>query len=292
MRTNSTPKPAATGGAAPLPGDIDLIAGDPPVPITVWRTARTAADDPGVVGRRLAARIVSTYSRPGEPVVDLTDGDTLAAACHAGARRHHRAWFTDASALIVGPPTSADPVAAGSDPPPDDIGARPVEVAAWFGDDLTDPDLPPPDDDLPPSGDDTGGLAGRTSLVVGIWPLDPTSAASGLSRLRFLLRASRRLLRPGGCLVLVVTSGDRPAAVDFTPLVVAAAEAGLGYLQHIVAVAAEIDGDQFTYYATGADLAHLDEPATDAAWYLHVRAHHDLLIFIAQTAGDRGETHG
>src|SRR4051794_6849769 len=68
---------------------------DPPVPLTVWRTAHTDTDAPGRIPARLAARLVAAYSRPGENVVDLTDGHALAAACHAGARRHHPGWFTD-----------------------------------------------------------------------------------------------------------------------------------------------------------------------------------------------------
>src|SRR5690348_13594915 len=71
----------------------DLVAGDPPVPLTVWRTARTPADAGRVVGARLAVRLVAAYSRPGEAVVDLTDGHALTLACAAGGRRHHRAWF-------------------------------------------------------------------------------------------------------------------------------------------------------------------------------------------------------
>ncbi|MFC0526615.1 hypothetical protein [Phytohabitans kaempferiae] len=55
-----------------------------------------------------------------------------------------------------------------------------------------------------------------------------------------------KLLRPGGCLVLVVgvPAGLAATPEDFGPLV-AAASAGLGYLQHIVAVAARADGDHF-----------------------------------------------
>src|SRR6185437_14499318 len=94
-------------GAVPVQGD--LVAGDPPVPLTVWRTARTPDDARlGVthgIGVRLAARLVSAYSRPGEAVVDLTDGHALTLACAAGGRRHHPAWFTDASCLIIGPAT-------------------------------------------------------------------------------------------------------------------------------------------------------------------------------------------
>ena len=74
---------------------IDSVAGDPPVPITVWRTARTAADAGRRIGARLAYRLISAYSHPGEAVVDLTDGHALAAACRAGG----------ASTIPAGSPT-------------------------------------------------------------------------------------------------------------------------------------------------------------------------------------------
>jgi hypothetical protein len=87
------------------PSLIDLVAGDPPVPITVWRTARTTTDAGRGVSARLAYRLVAAYSRPGDAVVDLTDDHALTAACTAGRRRHHLAWFTDAASLIIGPAT-------------------------------------------------------------------------------------------------------------------------------------------------------------------------------------------
>ena len=88
-----------------------------------------------------------------------------------------------------------------------------------------------------------------------------------------LRRDGVALLRPAGCLVLAVhppataatpPGPDAPAGrpEDFGPLVAAAREAGLGNLQHIVAVRADVDGDQFIYYATDDELLAL---ARDAA---------------------------
>jgi hypothetical protein len=46
------------------------VPGDPPVPITVWRTP--ASDDGGLLGHPLAARLVAAYTRRGDTVLDAT----------------------------------------------------------------------------------------------------------------------------------------------------------------------------------------------------------------------------
>ncbi|MDG4834142.1 hypothetical protein O7627_33295 [Solwaraspora sp. WMMD1047] len=279
--------PARTGGADPILL-VDLVAGDPPVPITVWRTARGGGDHSTTVAVRLAYRLVSAYSRPGEAVVDLTDGHALTAACQRGGRRHHKAWFTDAASLIIGPAAAAGTAPddetgpdlddeTGADPD----GPEPADLAAWFGDDLTDPAIPadgPPVTALPAD----ASVAGVTSLVVACWPLDGSGDAANRVRLAWLLAACAHLLRPGGCLVLVVgTPVGRPATPeDFRPLVAAASAAGLGYLQHIVAVDADTDGDRFTYFASDEELLALAAGQDGQRWAVaHVRVHADCFVF-------------
>ena len=112
MNEHSTPQPATTG-TSPVPS-IDLVAGDPPVPITVWRTARSDRDTSRSVPARLAYRMVAAYSRPGEAVIDLTDGHALTEVAVAGGRVHHKAWLSD-----VATPTAV--IAA-------EIRYRPVQV--------------------------------------------------------------------------------------------------------------------------------------------------------------------
>src|SRR6266545_3881999 len=107
-----TPPPAPPAGAAA----IDLVAGDPPVPITVWRTP--AGDGQASVPFRLAERLVSAYSRPDEVVIDVTDDHALSDAAGHGGRRHHPGWFTDASTLIIGPPPPHPPPPPPPPPPP------------------------------------------------------------------------------------------------------------------------------------------------------------------------------
>jgi hypothetical protein len=58
MSEHSTPEPASNGGTPHLPS-IDLVAGDPPVPITVWRTARSGDDQSATISARLAYRLIA-----------------------------------------------------------------------------------------------------------------------------------------------------------------------------------------------------------------------------------------
>ncbi|MFY1700181.1 hypothetical protein ACN28G_00205 [Micromonospora sp. WMMA1923] len=282
MSEHSSSRPAPRGGTSPVPS-MDLVPGDPPVPITVWRTARSGGDQHAAVSGRLAYRLVAAYSRPGDTVVDLTDGHVLDSACLRGGRGHHPAWFTTASALVIGRRTPERP--AGHDGGGDD---GPHDVRDWFGDDLTDPD-PLPDDAPSVWSGDGGDPEGRTSLVVATWPLDADGAANR-ARLGRLLAACTRLLRPGGCLVLVVgvPAGAVATPEDFTPVVDAAAGVGLGYLQHIVAVAAETDGDRFTYHATDEELLSLARATGADEFLLHLRVHADLLVFTRRGGEQRG----
>ncbi|RAO38657.1 hypothetical protein PSN13_00776 [Micromonospora saelicesensis] len=260
------------------PTSTDLVAGDPPVPLTVWRTARTPGDAGRSIGTRLAGRLISAYSRPGEAVVDLTTDHALIQACAAGARRHHPAWFTDASSLIIGPATAVPPAGTTGGAELDGEDDLP-EMGAWVDDDLTDPELHSPADTvaaLPPG----GSLQAATSLVVACWPLHESAAANRV-RLAWLLTGCAALLQPGGCLILVVTvpAGSTAGPEDFSGVVQAAADVGLGYLQHLVAVTADTDGDAFVYHVTDEELLTLTT-AVDQRWQVaHLRVHADLMVF-------------
>ncbi len=279
---------------------IDQVPGEPPVPITVWRTAGTDADAGRAIPTRLAARLVAAYSHPGDAVIDLTNDHSLAAACHTGRRRHHPAWFTDASSLIIGPaalPAEA-PTATGNRPDKDE-SEDPPELATWFGDDLTDPDLPAPAGP-PAQPPPDGSLHQATSLVVACWPLDNLDPANRV-RLAWLLTACAGLLRRGGCLILVVgvPAGMTATPEDFSPVVSAAATVGLGYLQHIVAVAADTDGDAFVYHITDEELLALAHTTDQHRSVAHLRVHADLVVLSQtqpsaprQSDGESGGVHG
>jgi hypothetical protein len=329
MTEHPPPSPAAALGADPAaipttsdsaadPGaaGADVVAGDPPVPITVWRTAEAPDEHTATVPSRLAHRLVAAYSSPGEVIVDLTGAPALAAAARRAGRHHRAASFTDTSAVVLGPVSPGDEPHTlprpGTDPP-DPPGRHAAGDPATAGADDADADagagggtgrrrprLPPRLDGDPPGrcrppgpgacpaateehggGTDAGPVTG---LVVACWPLHAQEATNA-DRLGSLLRVGVGLLRRGGCLVLLASAPTgQPGVPQATgPLAAAAAAAGLGYLQHIVAVRAAVDGDRFTYYADPAELAALtDGSAADGGFEdgpRHLRVHADLMVF-------------
>jgi hypothetical protein len=73
-------------------GAIDVVPGDPPVPITVWRVADD--NDPyghhhsdGLTGRT-AQLLVGLYTRVGDTIVSLGHDPAIAGAAGAGGRRY------------------------------------------------------------------------------------------------------------------------------------------------------------------------------------------------------------
>jgi hypothetical protein len=110
------------------------------------------------------------------------------------------------------------------------------------------------------------------ALVVTGWPtdhdpdldpdLDPVLVYGGL----------RRRLRPGGILAVILGTDHSNPPADAAGLVDVAAEAGLSYLQHIVAVHAHATGDRLT--PPGHQAA---TPTPGGA--AHLKVHRDLMIF-------------
>lgn len=258
----SSPVPAGPPGD-PDPSLIDVVPGMPVVPITVWRTP--AGGDPAAVTDRLAYRLLAAYTDPGDTVVDLTDTPTLAAAAVTGDRHHVQARTNGGGAVVVVATTPA----SGRRRPRSWrglAGGELPEITDWFGDDLRDPDRPPGTTTVLVPTLPVG--TGLVTLVVAVWPPHPdphthTRALTGL------LAAAVAILRPGGCLAFVATGG----AAGYGTLVAAARTAGLRYLQHIVAVRAEVAADEFVYHATPTDLAALAGDGT------HASVHTDVLVF-------------
>jgi hypothetical protein len=216
-------------------GDIDVVPGDPPVPIAVWRVAdvdaRFGHQHADALTPRLAALLVGMHSRPGDTIVSIGHDPALAGAAGAGARRYHRVAHPDD---LAGLDQSAGTVALIVLPwPPSD---RPAEM---------------------------GGMLSRDSLVA-------------------MFGACRRLMSPSGC-TIVALAGLPPQQTfveHSSALIPAAQQAGLGWLQHIVAITAPIVGQHITWRVVPADPAMLRAAA-------HLKVHLDLFVFVR-----RGGRHG
>lgn len=213
-------------------GDIDVVDGDPPVPITVLRVAGVDHpfhhDPAGGFTPNTASLIVGSYTRPGDTIVAI----------------------------------GADPALAGT------AGAHGVRYL-----DVDDPA-------------ELAGLdhaAGRVRLIVLRWPPadEPGPWWTTPDQLPALFVACRRLLTRNGCIVvaLAVIPGESEDAFfgHGEPVIPAAHQGGLGWLQHLILITAPIVGERVTWRTTPAD------PATLRAAN-HIRIHLDLLVFVARKA--------
>lgn len=205
-------------------GDLNVVSGDPPVPIAVWRVADAIVGHPAAdrLTPRMAALLVGSYTRPGDTVVSVGDDPALAGAAGAGGRTY----------LHV------------SDP-----------------DHLRDVDW----------------VAGTVALVVLAWPPPGWPGAVARDVLTAMFRTCRRLMRDDGCTIVAVAA--IPVGETYEqhaePLIPAARHAGLGWLQHIVAITAPSPEQHVTWRAGAAETV---EPRPDA----RVTVRLDLLVFAVQ----------
>ncbi|MEU7874293.1 hypothetical protein [Dactylosporangium sp. NPDC049140] len=212
-------------------GDIDVVPGDPPVPIAVWRVADVDAGwghrRPDALSPRLAALLVGVHTRPGDTIVSIGDDPALAGAAGAGGRVYRS---------------------------------------------VTHPDRL----------NDLEHAAGTVALIVLPWP--PADRPDGLHRdgLIAMFAACRWLMGPGGCTIVALAglSPQQTFAQHSSALIPAAHQAGLGWLQHIVAITAPIVGQQITWRARPADPGMLRAAA-------HIKVHLDLFVFVVR-GGRRG----
>jgi hypothetical protein len=119
--------------------------------------------------------------------------------------------------------------------------------------------------------------AGTASLITVRYPRpDP---ATGPGDLAELFAACARLQTPRGSTVVAIAppAAGPDYATRAGEVIPAAEAAGLGYVEHVIAVTAPIPGERFTNLATPADRAVLR--AARAALG-HGRFHLDLLIFV------------
>jgi hypothetical protein len=69
---------------------VDVVPGDPPVPVNIWRLPAGEAHD-GPVGARLAARLLAEYTRPKDLVYDHLPSPVLRKAAQAAGRGYRAA---------------------------------------------------------------------------------------------------------------------------------------------------------------------------------------------------------
>ena len=120
------------------------------------------------------------------------------------------------------------------------------------------------------------------------WPPDPdttpTDTASAAGAAVDLFATCRTLLSPGGfTVVALLPPPPGPPYVEHAQVVIPAAHrAGLGYLQHIIAVTAPISGEPAPRRTAPTHRATL-RAAT------HLRAHLDLLVFVLRRTHARAQ---
>ncbi|MGW5646206.1 hypothetical protein ACWEV3_40320 [Saccharopolyspora sp. NPDC003752] len=98
-----------------------------------------------------------------------------------------------------------------------------------------------------------------------------------------------RWLRPGGVLAVITTNPAGPGRfANHTGAIISSAEtAGLAYLQHVIAVLAHVEGDRVLIPDRPDEHSGVAEPVS-ARNPVHVPAHADVLIFLAQGAPATG----
>ncbi|NLT55129.1 MAG: hypothetical protein GXX79_11355 [Actinomycetales bacterium] len=205
-------------------GLLDAVDGHPPAPITVWRLTgspeqRAGGQDPDVpvsAQARLALLLLATFTRAGELVVDLVGDPVLAGVAGSGARRYlhlagdrtgARATHLHGCAHLVYA-RWPEPIEATSATPSRHSARRPRTTRA----DTVDPDM-----------------------------VDP-GAAPGPRAAR-LLGLCADLLTSGGTTVIAVHPETSAVYMDHAALLIPAAHAaGLGYLQHLIAITTPTTG--------------------------------------------------
>jgi hypothetical protein len=207
-------------------GVIDVLPGDPPVPIAVWHIAdvdaryRHAGADAGTP--LMATLMVAAYTRPGDTILSLGDDRALAGAAGAGGRTYRS---------------------------------------------LQHPG------DLP----STRIAGGTVALIVLPWPPADHPDAMTRERLIEMFHACRSLMSPGGCTIVALAAlpPDQTYTEHASTLIPAARDAGLGWLQHIIAITAPTVGQHITWRAAPINRATV-RAATRA------KVHTDLLVFAAK----------
>jgi hypothetical protein len=214
-------------------GVIDVVPGDPPVPITVWRVADpddVHRHDPDGLTGRTAQLLVALYTRPGDTIVSLGDDPAIAGAAGAGGCGY---LPVDTAHRLAG----LDHLS----------GTVRLVILRW-----------------PPAIDAANRSAG---------PVPASGPGVDLDAMVDLFTACRVLLAADGYTIVAVPSATVERVEYVWQLVPAARMAGLGWVEQIVAVTASIDGDHLAVPAAATDRAALrraSDVAVHIALYVFV----------------------
>lgn len=251
--SGSQPDPGSTPTSVPAPEPTgDVVSGDPPVPITVWRLPRPPA---GIsVSAALAHRLTVNYTARGSRVVDLTT-DPQVAGVRSGPRRRRSA------ALVI---TAW----------PEQSSKRRDEHRSErsAGDHERPRHERSPEQAAERPGERSPGGRSRVGEQPHAQVTEHRPAGEQRERpsehLSEHLASCSALLRERGCLAVVVTTADIPDQLG--QVVDAARRCGLTYLQHIV-VAHQLAAPTSTTRSS---------PRRRIASGRHLRAHTDVLILM------------
>ncbi|MGW4409643.1 hypothetical protein [Nonomuraea bangladeshensis] len=240
------------------------------LPLTVWLAAadtETAATCQAgcchPVSGPLARHLIAACARMGESVIHLgaTDHQVISAALTAGCLPV--AVFTDAGRAGV-------------------IWTRLARTHPGYDLEVTDLRVTDPADDGPSM---LADLAGNGSLVVAERPCPQPLAAGGRpdssAEAQVLdLADVAGLVKPGGHLAVVTGLHRAGRVVDPLPEIIAqACEAGLAYLQHIIALHQPARGEHIEPDHLRHGLATLQELPACAGLPASTRVHSDVLLF-------------
>ncbi|MFI6991763.1 hypothetical protein [Nonomuraea wenchangensis] len=239
------------------------------LPLTVWLVAADTESVPACTGGcchpvngPLARHLIAVCTRLGDTVVHLgaTDHQLVTAALTAGCLPV--AVFTDAARAGV-------------------IWTRLARTHPAHDLEVTDLRITDLDDDETPYAD----LVGRVGLVVMEQTCDrpgrhpgrpsPPDAAKAHS-----ITAAARLVKPDGHLAVVSGLHRQGGVVDPLPeIIVQAREAGLAYLQHIIALRHPARGERIEPDSLRRGLRALQELPGCAGLPASARVHSDVLLF-------------
>jgi hypothetical protein len=221
-----------------------------------------AADDPDLAD--LIAQTGINIHDDGRPV--RVTVWRVAATRHSG----HRDWGDGLSprvaGLLIGLNTRAGDTVVDFDADPALHGAAGANGVRYVP--ITDP----------AQAADLTGVAGTARLISLRYPR-PNAVATGPATLSDLFTACALLQAPDGCTVVAIvpTPGGEPYITHARQVIPAAGRAGLGYVQHIIAVTTPTAGKQFT---DPASPTNGDTPRAARPRLRNGSLHLDLLVFV------------